>query len=174
MINEPALDPAYVIDYSLGEEFVQAAEQLRIDVEEMKQREGGSANGADPDDSDSDVGADADADADVPFATVASLLTVVEGAGEEFAEVVLPSGKGKIKVRRLSRREALSIQGNKTLSLAQVEAHILAKGMVEPKLTFRQVEQWQDQPGNIRDLDTVCNEIARISGMHRGTPKSVV
>lgn len=170
MINEPVLDPAYVIDHSLGEEFVQAAEQLRIDVEEMKRREGGSANGADPDDSDLDVGADTD----VPFATVASLLTVVEGAGEEFAEVVLPSGKGKIKVRRLSRREALSIQGNKTLSLAQVEAHILAKGMVEPKLTFRQVEQWQDQPGNIRDLDTVCNEIARISGMHRGTPKSVV
>lgn len=170
MINEPVLDPAYVIDHSLGEEFVQAAEQLRIDVEEMKQREGGSANGADPDDSDSDVGADTD----VPFATVASLLTVVEGAGEEFAEVVLPSGKGKIKVRRLSRREALSIQGNKALNLAQVEAHILAKGMVEPKLTFRQVEQWQDQPGNIRDLDTVCNEIARISGMHRGTPKSVV
>lgn len=86
-------------------------------------------------------------------------------------DVEIP-GVGAVKVRPLSRSEALEIQGVE-LSVAEMEQRLVAIAMVEPKLTEAEVAQWQaNSPAG--ELQPVAQAVARLSGMEQSAPKEAV
>lgn len=83
------------------------------------------------------------------------------------AEVELP-GIGTVRVRALSRQEALDVQ--KMNGVAAIERKMIAMALVEPKLTQAEVGQWQDaSPAG--ELEPVTNKISELSGMTEGAAK---
>lgn len=87
--------------------------------------------------------------------------------GERFGvvDVELPTLGGSVKVRPLTRAEAMKLNGVE-LEAAEMECRLLALAMVEPKLTEDQVRQWQEvSPAG--ELEPVGETIIRISGMDK-------
>lgn len=109
---------------------------------------------------------------ELPIATVEEILTE-DDVNEEFEHVKLPSGKGYVVIRALTRFEMLSLEGKK-FDKALLEAKLVSICMVKPKMTIKQVTAWQKKKGNIADIHEVAKAISRKSGMTIGTPKSVV
>lgn len=84
-------------------------------------------------------------------------------------EMEIP-GVGTIKVRALTRGEALQVQG-KEMAVADLERKLLSWAMVEPKLTEDDVRAWQDaSPAG--ELQDVVDEIIRLSGMEKAAAKA--
>lgn len=84
-------------------------------------------------------------------------------------EVELP-GLGTVKVRPLTRAEAMKIRGVE-LSVDEMERKLLALAMVDPKMTEEQVGRWQDvSPAG--ELQPVAEAIVRISGMEQAAGKA--
>lgn len=81
-------------------------------------------------------------------------------------------GVGTIRVRSLTRGEALEVVG-KELDKAEAERYLLAKGLVEPALTEDDVRVWQDNSpaGEIQEIAKLVTEL---SGLSDGAPKSGV
>jgi hypothetical protein len=85
-------------------------------------------------------------------------------------DVELPTLGGSVKVRPLTRSEALKLRGVE-LEVDEMERQLLALAMVEPKLTEDQVRQWQDvSPAG--ELEPVAETIIRISGMAQDAGKA--
>lgn len=83
-------------------------------------------------------------------------------------DVELP-GLGTVKVRPLTRSEALKLRGVE-LEVDEMERRLLSLAMVEPKMTEDQVRQWQDvSPAG--ELEPVAEAIIRISGMDKAAGK---
>lgn len=78
------------------------------------------------------------------------------------------SGVGTVKVRGLSRIEAMHVQAAN--GPEAVERRILALGVVEPKLTEDDVRQWQ-KASPAGELEPVTEKIAELSGMKPGADK---
>lgn len=77
-------------------------------------------------------------------------------------DVEIP-GVGIVKVRPLSRSEVLELEG-KEMSAAEAEQKLVAKAMVEPKLTEAEVAEWQaSSPAG--ELKPVNDAICRMSGI---------
>ncbi len=82
------------------------------------------------------------------------------------------AGVGTVRIRPLTRSEAMSIRGLE-LPLVEVERKFLAWAMVEPKLTEDEIKSWQDV-ATAGSLEALVNKIAEISGMNVTRPKEVV
>lgn len=83
--------------------------------------------------------------------------------------VTLPSG-GQVKVRGLSRDEALGVQDRE--GTAARDNYVIATGMLEPKLSEDDVAAWGLLEGAAGDLVVVSQTISRLSGMSEGAGKS--
>lgn len=81
-------------------------------------------------------------------------------------------GIGTIRVRALTRSEALEIRG-KELPIAEMEQKLLAWAMVEPTLTVDEVRRWQDASA-AGELEPITTAIARLSGMETSAPKEAM
>lgn len=81
-------------------------------------------------------------------------------------------GVGIVKVRPLSRTEALKIQGVE-MPYDEMERKLLAAALVEPQLTEDEVATWQDN-SPAGELQPVAQAIARLSGLEQSSPKEAV
>lgn len=84
------------------------------------------------------------------------------------AEVEIP-GVGKVRVRGLSRAEAMLVR--QVEDVKAFECRMIALGMVEPKLTEDEVEQWQ-QATTPAELEAITSAILDLSGMAVGADKT--
>lgn len=83
------------------------------------------------------------------------------------ADVEVP-GVGTVRVRALSRAEAMAIEGMKGASA--IERKMLSFGLVDPELTEAEVGQWQ-KVSPASELEAVSNKIAELSGLLEGQAK---
>lgn len=81
-------------------------------------------------------------------------------------------GKGKVRVRALTRIEAMSCQQVKDGpgQTAAIERKMLALAMVAPEMTEAAVGQWQKSSA-AGEMDTISNKVAELSGMTEGAAK---
>lgn len=87
-------------------------------------------------------------------------------------EIVDLPGLGKIRVRGLSRAEAVALSGVKD-DAAKLEQKIILYGMAEPSLTVDEVARWYDAaPAGL--IDIIVKAVERLSGLGEGAPKSGV
>lgn len=85
--------------------------------------------------------------------------------------VELP-GLGTVKVRGLSRSEAVSLAPLKD-DTGALERRILILGLVDPALTEDELKAWYDSaPAGL--VDPIIAAIERLSGLGKGAPKSDV
>jgi hypothetical protein len=86
-------------------------------------------------------------------------------------DVEIP-GVGTVRVRPLSRAEALELQG-KEMAAAEVERKLVALAMVEPALTEDEVGTWQaNSPAG--ELEPIGAAIRRLSGLEQASAKEAV
>ena len=78
---------------------------------------------------------------------------------------------GEVKVRALTRAEALSFQGEH--DEADAEVKLLAVALVEPRLTEDEIRQWQ-QVSPAGELQPVVLAILKASGMEQDAPKQAM
>lgn len=99
------------------------------------------------------------------------MLTKEQLLAERFGvrEYEIP-GVGSIKLRSLTRGEALQIVG-KEMDKADAERYLLSRGLVEPKLTEDDVAVWQDS-SPAGEIQEIAKLITELSGMSAGAPKS--
>jgi hypothetical protein len=83
--------------------------------------------------------------------------------------VTLPSG-GQVKVRGLSRDEAVGVQERD--GTAARDNYVIATGMLDPVLSEEDVAHWGQIEGAAGDLVEVSRAIGRLSGMDEGAGKS--
>lgn len=89
------------------------------------------------------------------------------------ADVDVP-GVGTVRVRALSRVEALSIQNVKDGPgrVEAIERKMLALALVDPELTEAEVGKWQ-KASAAGELEPVTNKISELSGMTDDAAKAV-
>lgn len=87
--------------------------------------------------------------------------------GEEEVEV---PGVGTVRVRALTRGQALQLEG-KEMDVAEMERRLISQAMVEPSLTEEEVGQWQDLT-TAGELQVVMEAIVRLSGMEAHAGKA--
>jgi hypothetical protein len=85
-------------------------------------------------------------------------------------DVEIP-GVGTVRVRALSRAEALKVQ---RLGKAEKDAHTIALGMVDPPMSVTDVQRWaESSPAG--EMEAVGRRIAELSGvLTEGAQKSGV
>lgn len=76
---------------------------------------------------------------------------------------------GFVKVRALTRSEALKIKGQE-MPEEEMEQLLLSLALAEPKLTPEEVKAWQDS-SPAGEIEEVIAEIMRLSGMQKSAPK---
>jgi hypothetical protein len=81
-------------------------------------------------------------------------------------------GVGTIKVRSLTRGQALEVVG-KELDKAEAERYLLSRGLAEPELTEDDVRVWQDN-SPAGEIQEIAKLITELSGLSDGAPKSGV
>lgn len=79
-------------------------------------------------------------------------------------DVEIP-GVGTVKVRPLTRGEALQLQGVE-MDVVEMEQKLLSRAMVEPKLTEAEVKEWQDNSA-AGEIQVITEAIIRLSGMEQ-------
>lgn len=87
--------------------------------------------------------------------------------GEE--EIDVP-GVGTVRIRALSRNEAMSVRGV-DLGIAEMERKLLALALVDPVLTEDEVKQWQDASG-AGEMEPIMLAVVRLSGMQVDAAKA--
>ncbi|GIH07500.1 hypothetical protein Rhe02_55670 [Rhizocola hellebori] len=86
-----------------------------------------------------------------------------------FPEEVVPiPGLGEVRVRGLSRFEAMHVQGLPNAIAREIETVSLA--MVEPAMTTAQVKEWM-KTGGAGEFEPVSQKIQKLSGMDKGAAK---
>lgn len=108
---------------------------------------------------------------ELPLLETANDLLTEDDTDTDETVVILPSGKGKIIVRSLTRAEGYKIRGKKMTAI-QIEQTLLSWACIVPKMTKEQVKVWQSRPRSAGDIQEVTNVIARISGMSMRIDKS--
>lgn len=79
---------------------------------------------------------------------------------------------GTVKIRALSRGEALKIQGVEK-DTAEMEQWLVSLAMVEPKMTAAEVKEWQDN-SPAGELQVVTEAIIKSSGMEEHVVKETM
>jgi len=100
-------------------------------------------------------------------------LTQADPASKQPVSVELPSGMGTVSVRRISRGERMRLMnevgvgtdGRVKLPLWEWEQELLSRAMVDPKMTKKDVENWQENgsSGDIEKVTQVIQELANIN-----------
>lgn len=85
------------------------------------------------------------------------------------ADVELPSGAGTIRVRGLSRLEAIGMNTLKTDE--EREVHALACAMLDPIMTQEDVRAWQ-RAAVAADVQAASIAVGRLSNMEEGSGKA--
>jgi len=85
-------------------------------------------------------------------------------------DVEIP-GVGTIRVRALNRAESVSV--SKLTDLGERDAHIIAIGMVDPRMSVSEVKRWGEAASG-GELESVSKRIAQLSGMLPGAAKEAV
>lgn len=101
------------------------------------------------------------------YANVDDLVAPVDTA-EDFT---LSSGK-VVRLRGLTRAEHLWV-GKGTDDPAEIEARMLSKAFVEPRMTIEQVKAWQKN-GVSKIVSEVSDRVQKLSGFDEGAAKSDV
>lgn len=84
-------------------------------------------------------------------------------------EIVELQRGGCVKVRAMTRGEALQIAGKK-MPLAESERWVLSRTVVEPKLTEEDIAAWQEaSPAG--EIQEVFETVNRLSGMEEEADK---
>lgn len=86
-------------------------------------------------------------------------------------EIEIP-GVGTVRVRALSRSEAMKFEGIK-LEVEVIERKMLAVALVDPVLTEDEIGQWQ-QASSAGEITTVLLAVLRLSGMETESLKQAV
>lgn len=84
--------------------------------------------------------------------------------------VELPTGRGVIEVRPLTRAEGLAAYGQQ-MDAAHMEQYVLSKACIKPTFTEKEIEQWQNVSAAGADILTVVQTVLNISGMDVGAGK---
>lgn len=84
-------------------------------------------------------------------------------------DVEIP-GVGTVRVRALTRDEALKVNGVE-LEQAELERRLLAWALVDPVLTEDEVAKWQ-AASNAGEIEHVTRVITRLSGMEAKADKA--
>lgn len=107
----------------------------------------------------------------VPDATLDQLLAPRAATDSGFPEddVELPELGAKVRVRAVSRLEAIYIQSAK--GVRDVERRTLALGMVRPAMTEDDVAKWQ-RSSVAKEIDAATTRIGQLSGMLEGSQKA--
>jgi len=100
--------------------------------------------------------------------TAVDKASLFAGCSLEEADVELP-GIGTIRVRTLSRMEAMRVSDTKTVEAT--ERLMLHLGMVDPALTESEVGQWMKVAPS-RMLEPVSRRIGELSGMLEDSAKA--
>lgn len=80
------------------------------------------------------------------------------------AEVELPSGKGEILVRGLSRREAIDVTKQADDDPELLERYGMAAGIVDPPMTVAEIAEWQGR-GLAADVQAAAIKISELSNL---------
>ncbi len=87
-------------------------------------------------------------------------------------DVELPDAGITVKVRGLTRAEALKVQGVE-MDVAESEVILVARAMVEPAMTEDQVRAWQNvSPAG--ELELITTAVLELSGMTSSAPKETM
>lgn len=87
-------------------------------------------------------------------------------------EEFMIEGIGMVKIRALTRAEALSVRGVE-MPFAVMEQTLIAYAFVEPKLTIEDAKRIQEStPAGL--LEPVTDRIAKMSGMKADKPKEMM
>lgn len=86
---------------------------------------------------------------------------LIAGPGAVTEEIDL--GRMKVTVKSVTRAEGVKI--GETKGLLDRERKLISWGMVDPELTYQDVEAWQNQPGSSGEIDMVTRAILQLSGM---------
>jgi hypothetical protein len=88
--------------------------------------------------------------------------TALLGQKFGYEDVEIP-GVGMVRIRALTRSEAIKIQGEELIAEI-MECKLLALAMVEPKMTEEEIQEWQDtSPAG--QMQPVVKAILKASGM---------
>ena len=106
--------------------------------------------------------------ADVGIADKSALLADVAFA---ITPVPLPSGRGTVMVKPLSRAQAMALYGRE-LSARDMECEMLAGACVNPRFTVGEVKVWQERDQAGQDIMALVDAIMELSGMEIGAGKA--
>lgn len=81
-------------------------------------------------------------------------------------------GVGTIRIRSLSRSEALMVKG-KDYEPGALERKLISLACVEPELTEDDVRQWQEA-SSAGELEPVVTAILELSGMVKSAPRQAM
>lgn len=84
-------------------------------------------------------------------------------------EVDVP-GVGTVRIRALSRAEAMKLRKMSSASVEVIERKLIALAMVDPVLTEDEVGKWQEA-STAGELEVVSTRVSEISGMTEGAAK---
>lgn len=100
-----------------------------------------------------------------PMASVEDLLAANL---DDTRTVTLPKAGVSVRIRGLTRAEAIQISDTK--GDGQREKRMVTMAMVEPPMTFQQVEAWFNK-ASAGDLQLLTDQIARQSGLVESAEK---
>lgn len=99
--------------------------------------------------------------ADAGIADKSALLADV---AFDVTPVPLPSGRGTVMVKPLSRAQAMALYGRE-LSARDMECQMLAGACVNPRFTVGEVKVWQEHDQAGKDIHALVGAIMELSGM---------
>lgn len=85
-------------------------------------------------------------------------------------EVVLPSGKGAVWVKHLSRRQVFDYRNITFETEGNSEAYLISASMAEPEMTLDQAQRWREVARD-DDVRAVMEKIMFISGFSKDAAK---
>lgn len=107
----------------------------------------------------------------IRYATLDDLLQpAADGANTREEDYPMESGL-VVRIRPLSRAEALKVNSMKGLDLAGKEQHYLARAMVAPRMTPANVQAWQER-GLAGDMGDLVERVQFISGLSKKGEKA--
>jgi hypothetical protein len=109
-------------------------------------------------------------DPPAPPPAAATFDELLAGTGDDVVAVLLPKLGRTVRIRGLSRAEAIKIADTK--GTADRERKMITWAMVEPALTYQQVDTWYGQ-ASAGDLQVLTVEISRVSGMEEDADRQV-
>jgi len=108
----------------------------------------------------------------VDYADKAQLVGVGRRLDERDVKVTVAGQLMLVRVRALSRAEALDLQKMEGAGLPMIERRMLSLAMVRPRMTEGDVREWQEAApaGELEPITDACQEL---SGVGDGSAKDI-